>query len=493
MKKTKELQELRSGKLLCRAALTAGFALCMMLVWGCFSLVGHAESAAKIISNGGAKVRSSASTSASVVTSYPQDTVITVNGQVQGSDGYTWYEVWADADTVGYIRGDLLQITDGSTPPAVTLKPQASETPQTTPGGTNLPAAQVSQVNPVSATVAKDNSRIRSNASTDGEIIIFAKSGLALTVTGQAASLDNDGKTWYQVTFLDNNVEKTGFIREDCITLSGEVTPYTDPAENPGTDEDPVETPETPVTSEQPEETKAYDTYEQDGKWYVRTPENAAYDIQALLRLNDSVGDLTNTQKRVKSQKIVIVILVFLLIAAAGAIGYLIYKLRDMMDSAYFNAVENETLRRRSAQSGSGRPMQRTDADKRGGAQRPQGQRPAGTSQSQRPAGTPQGQRPAGAPQGQRPAGMSQGQRPAGAPQGQRPAGTPQGQRPAGAPQSQRPVGTPQGQRPAGAPQGQRPAGPQSQGPVKTQPKNFMADEDEFEFEFLNYDGEEEK
>ena len=475
MKKTKELQELHAGRLLYKAALTAGVVLCVMLVWGCFSLVGHAESTAKITSSGGAKVRSSASTSAGVVTSYPKDTVITINGQVQGSDGYTWYEVWADADTVGYIRSDLVQITDGSTPPAVTLNPQASETPQTSTG-TNLPAAQVSQVNPVSATVAKDNSRIRSNASTSGEIVIFAKSGLALTVTGQAASLDNDGKTWYQVTFLDNNVEKTGFIREDCITLSGEVTPYTDPAENPDTNEDPVETPETPEVTEQPEETKAYDTYEQDGKWYVHTPENTAYDIQALLNLNDSVGDLTNTQKRLKSQKIVIVILVFLLIAAAGAIGYLIYKLRDMMDSAYFNAVENETLRRRSAQSGqNGRVMQRAGTDKKGAPQRPQGQRPAGASQ---------GQRSAGAPQGQRPAGASQGQRPAGAPQGQRPAG---------APQSQRPAGAPQGQRPAGAPQGQRPASPQSQGSVKAQPKNFMAEEDEFEFEFLNYDGEDEK
>ena len=88
--------------------------------------------------------------------------------------------------------------------------------------------------------------------------------------------------------------------------------------------------------------------------------------------------------------------------------------------------------------------------------------------------------------------------RPAGKPAGQ--GGRPvQGQRPAG--QQARPVT--QGARPA-APQTGRPA-PQVDRPVKPaqnngnpqdpgwKSKNFMSDDDEFEFEFLNWDGDEEQ
>ena len=492
MKKTKELQELCMFRLLHTAVLTIAFMLCLLLSWGCFSIVSHAESAGKVTASGGAKVRSSASTSASQITSYEQGAVISIRSQVQGSDGYTWYEVWTDAETRGYVRSDLVTITDGSTPPTSEQAPASSSKPSTN----NQAQAEVSRVNPISATVANGGAsgdvRIRSNASTNSQIVTTVKNGLALTVNGQANSLDRDGKVWYQVNFISDGEEVSGFIREDYVSLSGELTPYTEPETDPGIDTEPEPSPESPT---QPETSKECYTYEQDGKWYVHTPSNETYDLQALLELNEYVPTLSDLEKKVKSQKIVIVILIFLLIAAAGAVGFLVYKIKDMMDSAYFNSVENETLRRRGTQSGQGgRLMQNVGADKKGTPQRPQGQRPSGAPQGQRPSGAPQGQRPSGAPQGQRPSGAPQGQRPSGAPQGQRPSGAPQGQRPSGAPQGQRPSGAPQGQRPSGAPQGQRPSGaPQSQGSARPQPKNFMTEEDEFEFEFLNYDGENNK
>ncbi|MBQ4537516.1 MAG: hypothetical protein II994_07850, partial [Lachnospiraceae bacterium] len=88
-------------------------------------------------------------------------------------------------------------------------------------------------------------------------------------------------------------------------------------------------------------------------------------------------------------------------------------------------------------------------------------------------------------------------------PQGQRPVGNPEGRPVQGArPQGQRPA------RPAGAQgtsegrpvQATRPAQPVQNPAQNTAAKqdpnwksrNFMADDDEFEFEFLNWDGEEE-
>lgn len=63
--------------------------------------------------------------------------------------------------------------------------------------------------------------------------------------------------------------------------------------------------------------------------------------------------------------------------------------------------------------------------------------------------------------------------------------------RPGSAPAGARPAGAPQGARPQGAPQGSQEQAAKSK---DFQSRNFMADEDdEFEFEFLSYDSDDEK
>ena len=501
MKKTGNVQ-----KRFLSVALALVLALGLGLFADCFAIVSRAESQAKVIANS-ANIRREANSTSEIIGSTEKDKVISIKSQVQGSDGYIWYQTFVNADTLGYIRSDLVQITDGSTPATVT---PVESTTNTTTGTTpvNETPAEVTAVNPVSATVSGGSSvRVRSNASTTSQIVQTVSNGLAVTVTGTANG--SDGKVWYQVSFSANNTEVTGFIRSDYVKPSEELTPYTEtPVEEPTT------TPEEPIAAPEPEEVKDYDTMLIDGTWYLidNTKEVAEkHDIQGLFdKVTNNAAAYEVAHKTAKTEKVVIIILVLLIVAASAAIALLIFKLKDMMDAAYFHEVENETLRRRGADrpGNSGRVMHTVGAEKPSNG-RPagaphgntQGTRPAGARPAGAPQGSAQGARPAGAPQGQRPAGApqgsTQGQRPAGAPQGQRAAGTPQGQRPAGAPQGQRPAGTPQGQRPAGAPQGQRPAGaPQgsAQGARPAAPKNFMADDDdEFEFEFLNYDGDEEQ
>ena len=531
----------KEGKLQQRGWLLAGaFALCLVVMLGIFadgfSIVGHAESqgTVKVAS---AKIRAEASTSSASVGSVKQGGKVSIISQVQAADGYVWYEIWVDSTTKGFIRSDLVDVTGGGTPP--------SGNTATTPPD---PQVEVTPVNPVSAMVTASGGtsvRIGSNASTNSKILATVSNGLALTVNGQASGMD--GNIWYQVNFISNGSQVTGFIHSKYVTLSGEITPVTpNVPDDPQPPEDtpiPEVTPEPVQPTEAPPE-KMYETIYHEGEWKLYKPENSdyAWSIDKLLE-----GNLPT----VKTQKTIIIVLVILLVAAVSAVGYLIFKLKDVMDSVYFNQVETETLRKRSAaaaQGGGQRVMHTVGAEKQlAGAQgqkptgaqgqKPasQGQRPAGAqgqrpvSQGQRPVEA-QGQRPAGAQgqrpvsqgqrsveaQGQRSAGaQGQGQRPAGA-QSQRPMGA-QGQRPAGA-QSQRPMGT-QGQRPAGAQsqrpmgaQGQRPAGAQGQrsmgaqgqavqgGASRPQPRdsqqaqgwqsrNFMTeDDDEFEFEFLNVD-----
>lgn len=507
-------------------ALTLALVLGLGLFADSFAIVSRADSQAKVIANS-ANIRKEPSSTSEAIGSTEKDKIITIKSQVQGSDGYIWYQTFVNADTLGYIRSDLVQITDGSTPASVT--PVESTTTPTTPA--NETTVEVTAVNPVSATVSGGSSvRVRSNASTTSQIVKTVSNGLAVTVTGTANG--SDGKVWYQVNFSANNTETSGFIRSDYVSLSGDLTPYT---EEP-TQEEPIDNPEEPAPAPEPEEVKDFDTMQIDGTWYlIDNTKDAAekHDIQGLFdKVTNNAAAYTKAEKTAKTEKVVIIILILLLVAAAAAIALLIFKLKDMLDDAYFSEVENETMRRRGTErpkSDFGKVMHTVGAERPSGArptgtrvagarpvgtpqgsaqgQRPMGARPAGTPQGStqgqrpmgaRPAGTPQGsaqgQRPMGARPAGAPQGSMQGQRPGGASQGSTQGQRPAGARPGGAPQGSAQGQRPMGARPAGAPQegtqGQKPAGNQ-QG---WQSKNFMADDDdEFEFEFLNYDGDEEQ
>ena len=445
---------------------------------GDLAIVSHAESAAKVTASS-AKIRKSADSSSEVIGSAAKDKTISIKSQTKGADGYTWYEVYVDANTLGYIRSDLVSITDGSTPSS------SSGTTTTTTTATPAPAVnetpvEVTAVEPLSATVTGGQSvRVRSNASTTSQIVTTAENGMALTVTGQATG--TDGKTWYQITFISNSIEVTGFIRSDYVALSGELQA---PVEEQPAEEQPVE--------EQPEDTqttsKDWDTQLQGDAWYLLDMAGQKqYKIEDLFNSIDQITEINaqfdTDQKKLKSQKAVIIVLVILLVFLAAAVTLLIFKIKDMMDAADFSDAE-ESVRRR-----------RVDRPKTG---RPQGGRPAG--QSSRPQGSQKVMHEVGAER--RPTG--QGQRSV---TGQQTRPTGQGARPM-AGQQARPAG--QGARPAG--QGARPVAPQSQRPVAPQvdrptrpvqkegnqdpgwkSKNFMSDDDEFEFEFLNWDGDEEQ
>ena len=491
---------------------------------GDLAIVSHAESAAKVTASS-AKIRKSADSSSEVIGSAAKDKTISIKSQTKGADGYTWYEVYVDANTLGYIRSDLVSITDGSTPSS-----SSGTTTTTTTTTTATPApvvnetpVEVTAVEPLSATVTGGQSvRVRSNASTTSQIVTTAENGMALTVTGQATG--TDGKTWYQISFISNSVEVTGFIRSDYVALSGELQAPVEeqPAEEQPTDEQPAE--DTQTTS------KDWDTQLQGDAWYLLDMAGQKqYKIDDLFNSLNQITEINAqyeaNQKKIGSQKAVIIILVILLVAAAAAVTLLIFKIKDMNDASYFSGVEEETARRRRVdRPQGGRPQN--------GRPAPQGGRPQGSQKvmhevgaERRPASRPTGQgaRPDGrpAPQGERPIGQTGRPAPQGgrsvtpgqgrpAPQGGRPVTPGQG-RPA--PQGGRPVTPGQG-RPA--PQGGRPTAPQSERPVPqagrpvtrpTKPapqsegnqdpgwksKNFMSDDDEFEFEFLNWDGDEDQ
>ena len=426
-------------------------ALCLAICAESLGFVSLADRQGTITANPAAKVRKEASTTSDEVDKVNQGEKVTVLGEKKGEDGKTWYEVSVDG-TTGYIRADLMEVEEA--------------------------AAEVTKVESTAAKVSGNSKvRVRANASTTSDTVASIPAETALTVTGKATA--SDGKLWYEISCIVNGEQIDGFIRSDYVELDEEPADVVEPT--------PTEAPAEPVI---PADAPYY-VKDQDGVWFLveNNPdgEDTGWEIQSLFDGIEKNAEAYNkSQKTVGSQRVVIIILAFLLVAAAAGIGFLLFKVKDLNDASYYEDAEEEELRRREAAATRKNAvvMHTIGEEAPARPQRPvapQGSRPV--APQGRPV-APQGARPAApqgrpvAPQGARPV-TPQG-RPA-APQG-RPA-APQGARPV-APQG-RPV-APQGSRPA-APQG-RPAQPRREETQGWQSKNFMAEDDEFDFEFLNLD-----
>ena len=472
-----------------------------------------------------ANIREKADASSTAVASVRNGDKLTITEQVTGADGKLWYKVFVDADSMGYVRADLVSKGEGTVPDKTDQNTTTNTTTTTTTTTNSTPKVDTSvavnfdgvePVQPVSASVTKDNVRVRADSSTNSDIVTTVKKDVAFTVQG---TKENGNETWYQVNFNVNGAAVNGYIRSDFVDLQGELLPV---VETPPEEEIPeVTEPEPPVV-----EDADYKVSEQDGVWYLidsTGEQQYQYKITSLItEAEKNAIELEKAQRKASKQTGVIVFMAILLVVLILGITLLVFKLKDMMEDEGF---DKDARNVRNRANGGTRPQGARPQGTRPQGTRPTGTRPAGAGQQPRPQGTrpagagqqsrPQGARPQGAGQGTRPTGT----RPAGAgqqprPQGARPQGEGQGTRPAGT----RPAGTAQQTRPVGtaseAPQTERRTMPvvgeekitnqarenvatrelekENVKPATWQSKNFLAEEDEFEFEFLNWDGEEE-
>ena len=430
------------------------------------SLNSFAASSGKILKDG-VRIRKEASTNSDIVTSLVKDDSITINGQTTGADGNIWYQITTANGENGYVRSDLANITDGSTPDTIGAD-----------GSVTAGDPSIRLVNPVSGTVTFDqNVRVRQDASTSSTITDSLETGTVVTIKG--IKKGNDERDWYYITYNKDGNELVGFSRSDFITPDGELTdPVPDvPVEDTETTEEPAPEPEP-----EPVVQKDYETELQGEDWYLLDyPANVQYKISDIKALDKKLADKT---KSVNGLRAALIIFIILAVAGLGGTAFFFLKLRDAKDQVAFSDAEKQR-KARAARSesrpgvGPSRPSQ--------GSARPAGPNGARPAQGgQRPMPGPNGQRPTGArpagPNGARPA--QGGQRPMPGPNGQRPAGA----RPAG-PNGARPVQG--GQRPMPGPNGQRPAGArpvQGARPIQTEghPRPKTPDDDDFDYGFLN-------
>ncbi|MCM1174651.1 MAG: SH3 domain-containing protein [Blautia sp.] len=411
---------------------------------------------------GSAIIRQSADKNSEPVATSSQGTVVTINNEVTDSAGSVWYEIQVDANTIGYVRSDLVEKDGGSD-----TAPDAAQ--QTNSAGF-APGAEVGPEAPLDAqyaTIKVRAAKIRTAASTSKGVVDSLPDGSQVVISGQTTGSD---KLWYYVTFTGTDgTEKSGYVRSDLVTL-GDMVPVQEPAEQPTEDpQEPEQEPQEPEVKDEYELVYQPDS-EGNYEWYLLDRTGEQVTQQKLGEILEAVHALDVNQsidaKTVAKQRIIIIALIAVIVLLAVIITVMVFKLRDASyedDDEDDEDDEEEDDRRRGREEPSRRRREERDdpaaarkrpaeQGKQGGARRTDARRP---EEAGRPS---EARRSQGAGRSGDARRSSEARR------------TPDGRRPV----------------PEREVRYEEDVDVQVRTGTKRKAKNFMMDDDEFEFEFLN-------
>ena len=302
-----------------------------------------------------AKIRAEASTSSAVVGSTAQGKVIELLGAVKDSSGTTWYKVSVTGGGYGYIRSDLVSTND-------TVPTIESTTTQSTTQFTqnNEPAATVpTSIGEQQATIKSEtNVRIRSGASTQHSVVTSLPNGTNITLIGEAN--DSAGNKWYQLKCNYNGRDVEGYVRSDLITIGGgeETTGETTeaPAEGEQTEgtENTEETTQAPVEETPAEPVEEHNDYEivytqnSEGTYEYYLYDNINGTRQKLAEIlavvDNAVESNQALQEKVNQNKLIIIILAVIIVLLFIALTVLLLKLREFYYEEYDEEEEEEEI-----------------------------------------------------------------------------------------------------------------------------------------------------
>lgn len=285
------------------------------------------------------RVRNEASTESEVMTAVNAGDKLNVFSEVQDSAGNTWYKV-AVNNASGYVRSDTVQETSEPAAEMVTAE-QSAATDQ--PAAADQPAepaasSAVTSMASQAATIKKDDVNVRSEASTNSNVVANLANGAAVTLTG--STTDGSGNTWYQVNFINNGSNVTGFIRSDFVELGEVMEPQAPAEETPAEGEDPGLA---DMYGDMPteEETAGNDYelfFEPDAEgvdcWYIH--DNIAqkrYKLEQLMKADEmNASNIAIKDKEISRMRIVLIVLAVLLVIALAAAAIFGFKYHDLKD-----------------------------------------------------------------------------------------------------------------------------------------------------------------
>ena len=325
----------------------AVLAAAVILVW-CDPIVSRAEAKGTVLPKT-VNIRKQPDQGSEPIGSSSAGKEIAIRGKVEAS-GVTWYQVYVDANTLGYVRADMIEAGEGDIP-TVSVEADTSDTGADTassqtdsaetdsaaavPSGSGT-GAQVQAQEEMAFQYATTNvtARVRPDPSTSGNPVESLAPGKQVVVSGKSEG--SDGKTWYFVNFTGaNGSEKTGYIRSDLLDL-GDLLPVEEEPE-PEPDAEPT-APEAAPRNDY--ELKIETNSEGEEVWFLYN--NISGDKMAVELLWDSTGSQSVDDKKdtdaIVKQRIVIVVLVVLLAALAVTVIIMAFKLRD----AYYEDYEDD-------------------------------------------------------------------------------------------------------------------------------------------------------
>ena len=208
------------------------FGAAVLLAW-CNPMVSLAEATGTVLPNS-VNIRKQPDQESQVIGSSTVGKEISIRGKVDVS-GITWYQVYVDSNTMGYVRADMIEKKGDGDIPTVTVAAESQTTQSLEAGdggsqegsssGSPGGGAQVEAQEGMDLQYAsiKVQAKVRPDPSTSNNPVDSLTPGTQVVVSGKSEG--SDSKTWYFVTFTGSNgSEKTGYIRSDLLDL-GEMLP----------------------------------------------------------------------------------------------------------------------------------------------------------------------------------------------------------------------------------------------------------------------------
>ncbi len=315
------------------------------------------------VTAGTAKIREKASTDSSVVASTSKGAKIDIVGAEKDSSGTVWYKVPVSGGSYGYVRSDLVETSDTI---SVTDNSQTAAA-STTSESTSKPEATVpTAIGEQAATVkCSSNVKVRAGASTQHDVVTSLPDGTAITLIGEAN--DTAGNKWYQLRCEYNGKTIEGYIRSDLIAIgsnnatdgsentenTGDGTENTDGAEgtdNPDAAQEGDGSEEAPAEEQEPEHNDYEVVYMTDtenpdtGKYYLyNNIDGTMADVEVLFSTVTTANENVAKLEAESSQKnIIIIILAVVIVLLFIGVTILIIKLRGAYEYDYEDEEDEE-------------------------------------------------------------------------------------------------------------------------------------------------------
>lgn len=295
-----------------------------------------------------AKIREEADTDSEAIGSTSKGKTVDIVGAAKDSSGMVWYKIHNGNNTYGYIRSDLVETAETIEVTETVASSESSSSESASSENVNKPADTVPvAITQQQATISQSEVRIRSGASTQHEAIGSLPQGTNITLIGEAS--DSSGNKWYQMTCDYNGNNIKGYIRSDLITIgvpaeeteegteseNTEDTESTEGTEGENTEATPVEG----EVSSEPEYNDYEIVYNENQYWLYNNIDGTMVPVENLLSVVDSANESNEKlQDEIKSNKIIIVILAVLILVLVVAVTIMIFKFRDL----YYEEYEDE-------------------------------------------------------------------------------------------------------------------------------------------------------